>query len=132
MTPPASSASAFNPARIALYLLLVMIGVAVGVAGALVQGAWFPGGLLLVLLATTAFFYAGRRAAGGPAGVLAGAAGWMLSFLLLSATRPEGDFIFAAGLGTYAFLLGGIVAAVMCATLQRLSEPPVPDARLGK
>ncbi|UXI80668.1 DUF6113 family protein, partial [Streptomyces vinaceusdrappus] len=35
--------------RAALYLGLFVLGAVVGVAGALVQAAWFPGGLLLAL-----------------------------------------------------------------------------------
>ena len=39
---------------------------------------------------------------------MSAAAGWMLAVILLTASRPEGDFLFAAGSGSYLYLLGGI------------------------
>ncbi|MEW5629785.1 DUF6113 family protein, partial [Streptomyces hydrogenans] len=41
-------------ARYAAYAGLLVLGAVVGTAGALVQAAWFPLGLLLALLATAA------------------------------------------------------------------------------
>ena len=41
----------------------------------------------------------------------------MIAVVLLTASRPEGDFLFGAGAGSYLFLLGGMAVAVMCATL---------------
>ncbi|MYS45155.1 hypothetical protein GTW59_23355, partial [Streptomyces sp. SID89] len=52
-------------------------------------------------------------------GAVAGAAGWLIAVMLLTASRPEGDFLFAAGGGSYLFLLGGMALAVICATLGR-------------
>ncbi|KPC91328.1 membrane protein, partial [Streptomyces sp. NRRL F-6602] len=56
-------------------------------------------------------------------GAVAAVAGWMAAVILLTTTRPEGDFVFAAGGGSYLFLLGGMALAVICATLWR----PGPD-----
>lgn len=56
----------------------------------------------------------------------------MISVVLLTSTRPEGDFLFGAGAGSYLFLLGGMAVAVMCATLGRGRQPTGHDARLGK
>ncbi|WP_245654538.1 DUF6113 family protein [Streptomyces violens] len=99
-----------------LYALLVVLGVLVAVAGALVQGAWFPGGLLLALAGAAALFTGGARAAVSVVGALVPAAAWLVTVIALSATRAEGDFVFGAGLGAYAFLLGGIAVAVICTT----------------
>ncbi|MGK5630998.1 DUF6113 family protein [Streptomyces sp. URMC 123] len=126
--------------RLCAYAGLAVVGAATGVAGALVQGAWFPGGLLLALLAITSLTYGGAKAVGTRVGAAAPAGGWLVAVLLLTATRPEGDFLFSAGVGSYVFLLGGMMAAVMCATLPQLSPPadrkapPAgrPGARLGK
>ncbi|WP_434027773.1 DUF6113 family protein [Streptomyces graminofaciens] len=118
--------------RSAAYLGLFLLGAVVGVAGGLLQAAWFPGGLLLSLLAAAGLFLGGSRATGGRAGAVAPAAGWMVSVILLTSTRPEGDFMFGAGVGSYLFLLGGMAVAVMCATLGQVRQPTVPDARLGK
>ncbi|MFC6060975.1 DUF6113 family protein [Streptomyces ochraceiscleroticus] len=99
-----------------LYVLLAVLGVLVAVAGALIQGAWFPGGLLLALAGAAALFTGGARAAVSVVGALAPAAAWLVTVIALSTTRAEGDFVFGAGLGAYAFLLGGIAVAVICTT----------------
>uniref|UniRef100_A0AAU2V2K4 DUF6113 family protein n=1 Tax=Streptomyces sp. NBC_00003 TaxID=2903608 RepID=A0AAU2V2K4_9ACTN len=119
-------------ARIALYLLLVVLGALVGVAGALVQTAWFPGGLALSLAGAVGLFYSGTQLMGGRGGVGAPAAGWLVAVILLTASRPEGDFVFGAGAGSYVFLLGGMVAAVICATIGGFQQPGAPAARLGE
>jgi hypothetical protein len=112
-----------GPGRIALYLVLLVLGAVVGVAGSLVQGGWFPGGLVLALLATGALFLAGSQLAGNQLGIGAAAAGWLISVIFLSVGRPEGDGIFAAGIGPLVYLLGGMVIAVICATVWRLPQP---------
>lgn len=98
----------------------------------LVQSGWFPGGLLLALAGAAGLFLGGARALGSRAGAVAPAAGWMVAVILLTASRPEGDFLFAAGAGSYLFLLGGMAVAVMCATLGVGRQPPGSAARLGK
>ncbi|MFE3324892.1 DUF6113 family protein [Streptomyces sp. NPDC059176] len=120
-----------KPGRVAAYAGLVVLGFPVGAAGSLVQAAWFPAGLLLALLGTAGLFYGGLRATGTQLGVVAPAVGWLAAVLLLSAGRPEGDGLFAGGLGEIVFLLGGVVVAVMCATMARLPQPGGPSGRLG-
>ncbi|WP_416069747.1 DUF6113 family protein [Streptomyces sp. AK02-01A] len=111
---------------------LFVLGALVGVAGSLAQGGLFPGGLLLALLATAGLFYGGLYATGTQLGVGAPAAGWLIAAVLLSIPRPEGDAVFAAGLGPLVYLLGGMVVAVMCATMSRLPQPGTKSGRLGK
>ncbi|MER7979113.1 DUF6113 family protein [Streptomyces sp. NPDC095817] len=118
--------------RIAAYAGLFLLGAVVGAAGALVQPGWFPLGLLLALAGAAGLFLGGSRATGTRAGAVAPAAGWVLSVVLLTASRPEGDFLFGAGIGSYLFLLGGMAVAVMCATLGRGRQPGASGARLGK
>ncbi|MGH1555996.1 DUF6113 family protein [Streptomyces sp. L7] len=118
--------------RVLAYLGLFVLGAVVGAAGALVQGGWFPGGLLLALAGAGGLFLGGARAAGGRGGAVAPAAGWMVAVILLTASRPEGDFFFGAGVGSYLFLLGGMAVAVICATLGLGRQPSGPDVRLGK
>ena len=139
MTTPGKQPSALaqplslpSAGRMAAYLGLFVLGAAVGVAGGLVQGAWFPGGLLLALAGAAGLFLGGAQATGARAGALAPAVGWMVAFLLLTASRPEWDFLFGAGVGSYLFLLGGMAVAVMCATLAPGRQPGGPGARLGK
>ncbi|MFC7897315.1 DUF6113 family protein [Streptomyces sp. NPDC057381] len=118
--------------RAALYLGLFVLGAVVGVAGALVQPAWFPGGLLLALAAEAGLCLGAGRAVGRRGAAVAPAAGWALAVVLLTTSRPEGDFLFAAGSGSYLFLLGGIAIAVMCATLAPVRQPDGGAVRLRK
>ncbi len=118
--------------RLGACALLFVLGAVVGVAGSLVQGGFFPAGLLLALLGAAGLFYGGSRAIGTRAGAVAPAAGWLVAVMLLTATRPEGDFLFGAGIVSYGYLLGGMAVAVMCATLGQGPQPAAPAARLGK
>ncbi|WP_432081499.1 DUF6113 family protein [Streptomyces sp. WAC 04229] len=136
-TPPTTSALAqpLRPpslGRAALYVGLFVLGAVIGVAGALLQPAWFPGGLLLALAAEAGLCLGAGRAVGRRGGAVAPAAGWALAVVLLTTSRPEGDFVFAAGSGSYLFLLGGIAVAVMCATLAPVRQPDGDAVRLGK
>ncbi|MFH9421477.1 DUF6113 family protein [Streptomyces sp. NPDC017529] len=130
--PSTGLAAPLSPARAAAYVGLFLLGAVVAAAGGLVQAAWFPGGLLLALAAAGGLFYGGATALGRTGGVLAPGAGWLVTVILLSDTRPEGDFLFGAGLGTYVFLVGGIVLAVICATGSQLRANGAQTARLGK
>ncbi|MEU2734902.1 DUF6113 family protein [Streptomyces sp. NPDC007095] len=118
--------------RIVAHLGLFLLGAVVGAAGTLVQAAWFPGGLLLALAGAAGLFLGGSRATGSRAGAVAPAVGWMIAVVLLTSTRPEGDFFFGAGFGSYLFLLGGMAVAVMCATLGLGRQPHGSVVRLGK
>jgi hypothetical protein len=118
--------------RVAAYLGLVLLGVVAGLAGALVQAGWFPGGLLLALVGAAGLFVGGARALNTRAGAVAPAAGWMVSVILCTAGRPEGDFLFGAGGGSYLFLLGGMALAVICATIGLGRQPGGDGVRLGK
>ncbi|MEU6093683.1 DUF6113 family protein [Streptomyces sp. NPDC047079] len=139
MTPTGKQPSALaqpltlpSAGRIAACLGLFVLGAVTGVAGGLVQAGWFPGGLLLALAGAAGLFVGGGWATGTRAGALAPAAGWMIAVVLVTASRPEGDFLFGAGVGSYLFLLGGMGLAVICATLAPGRQPGGFDARLGK
>ncbi|MFE9704369.1 DUF6113 family protein [Streptomyces sp. NPDC005930] len=121
-----------SPARAVLYAGLFVLGAVLGLAGALVQPAWFPGGLLLALAAEAGLCVGAGRAVGRRAGAAAPALGWALAVVLLTTSRPEGDFVFAAGSGSYLFLLGGIAVAVICATLVPVRQPDGDSVRLRK
>ncbi|MDV5148166.1 DUF6113 family protein [Streptomyces sp. SBC-4] len=121
--PAPTSLPTSRAVRYAWYGALVVLGALVGTAGALVQAAWFPGGLLLALLATAAVFYGGLRATGTQVGVVAAGGGWLVAVILLSFGRPEGDGAFGGGAGELLFLFGGMAVAVICATLSRLPRP---------
>jgi hypothetical protein len=112
-------------ARIGVYLVLLVLGVLTSAAGALVQSGWFPGGLLLALAGAVGLFWGGGKLCRTRVGAAAPGIGWVVTAFLLTAPRAEGDFAFGAGIGSYVFLLGGVLAAVMCATIA-LPAPPVP------
>ncbi|MFB6825523.1 DUF6113 family protein [Streptomyces virginiae] len=119
--------------RIAGCLGMLVAGALTGAAGWLVIDLWFPGGLLLALLAVLGLFLGGRIALGTGYGVGGAAAGWFLSYVMLSLPRPEGDFLLgSSGIGVYVYLLGGTVLAVMCATMRGSQDRPVSAARSAK
>ncbi|MFD4832743.1 DUF6113 family protein [Streptomyces uncialis] len=120
------------PARIAAYAVLFALGLVIGVAGSLVQGGLFPGGLLLALAGTAGLFLGGSFLTRTRGGAVAPAAGWLVMVVLLTSSRPEGDFLFATGVGSYVYLLGGIAVAVMSATLGARVQPGGVPSRLGK
>ncbi|MCX3061006.1 DUF6113 family protein [Streptomyces beihaiensis] len=121
-----------TPGRVATVLVLVALGAVVGAAGTLVQAGWFPGGLLLALAGAAGLFLGGALLTRGRSGAVASAVGWFVTVILLTAGRPEGDFMFGAGAGSYLYILGGMIVAVMCATLGFAGQPPASAARLGK
>ncbi|GGZ42393.1 hypothetical protein GCM10010387_40850 [Streptomyces inusitatus] len=132
-TPAGSGrAKAAGPLRIAAYLGLLLLGAVVGAAGSLVQGGWFPGGLLLALLASAGLFLGSARAVGTQLAVLASGAGWLVTVLWLSGGRPEGDGVFSAGIGPIIYIIGGMTLAVMCATMARSTQPGGTSTRLDR
>ncbi|MFB6617775.1 DUF6113 family protein [Streptomyces sp. NPDC056367] len=125
--------AALTPGRIAGALGLLVLGALTGLAGWLVVDLWFPAGLLLGLLALFGLFLGGRIALGTGLGVGGPVLGWFLAYVMLGVPRPEGDFLLSSsGIGMYAYLLGGTVLAVMCATLRGPLEQPVSAGRPAK
>ncbi|WP_257002164.1 DUF6113 family protein [Streptomyces sp. WZ.A104] len=133
--PRAPEPSAFtarpNPARIAGYFGLAVLGVLVALAGTLVQAAWFPAGLIIALAGSGGLFYGGRILTGTQIGALAPAVGWFITVFLLLSGRPEGDYVFGDELGLVLFMLGGTAVAVMCATTSKVPQSATRNARSG-
>lgn len=129
---PTGLAAPLDPGRIAAYVGLAVLGALVGLAGALVQAAWFPAGLLLALLAAAGLFHGGRLLFGTQLGALAPAAGWLISIVVLLGGRPEGDYVFGDELGLTLFMLGGMAVAVICATMSRSPQQGADSGRPGK
>ncbi|WP_254801987.1 DUF6113 family protein [Kitasatospora sp. SUK 42] len=116
-------------ARIAVYVLFFLLGVAVSVCGSFVQALWPPVGVLVALAATAATFYAGLRITGTRLGAALPAAGWFLAMLLMMVPRPEGDNVLWANATSLAWLFTGSVLGVICATLPTRTSwfPGVPN-----
>ncbi|WP_432051908.1 DUF6113 family protein [Streptomyces xiamenensis] len=119
--------------KIAAYAALAVFGALGGIAGSLIQAGWSPLGLLLSLAGAAALFWGGALLTRSRAGAGAPAAGWVLAVLALTASRPQGDFIFASGATSYVFLLGGMVLAGVCWALAPAGRPMfwVPPERLS-
>ncbi|MEU1483058.1 DUF6113 family protein [Streptomyces sp. NPDC005752] len=128
---PSGLAAPPNPRRIPLYVGLAVLGAAVGLAGTLVQAALFPGGLLLALAASAGLFYGGRVLTRTQLGALVPAVGWFIAVIVLLGGRPEGDYVFGEEIGLALFMLGGMAAAVICATMSRLPYPADATGRPG-
>ncbi|MFU0440841.1 DUF6113 family protein [Streptomyces sp. BG2AG] len=120
-----------NPARIAAYFGLALLGALVALAGTLVQAAWFPGGLIIALAGSAGLFYGGRILTGTQIGALAPAVGWFITVFLLLSGRPEGDYVFGDELGLALFMLGGTAVAVMCATTSKVPQSATRRGRSG-
>ncbi|RPK91896.1 MULTISPECIES: DUF6113 family protein [Streptomyces] len=128
---PIGLAARPNPARIAAYSGLAVLGAFVGIAGTLVQAAWFPGGLVIALAGSAGLFYGGRILTRTQIGALAPAAGWFITVFLLLSGRPEGDYVFGDELGLVLFVVGGTAAAVMCATTSKVPQSAIRSGRSG-
>ncbi|CAM5268860.1 hypothetical protein GCM10010329_02070 [Streptomyces spiroverticillatus] len=120
-----------NPRRIPLYLGLFVLGALTGIAGGLVSGALMPLGLLLSLLGAGGLFYGGTYALGTRLGAAVPGLGWLLAVLVTTSGRTEGDVLIGGGTGASIFLIGGIVLAVICATMPRLPVTAKGTARPG-
>lgn len=114
------------------YLLLLVLGVAVGVVGAFYSG-WklghgtlaLPAGLLLGIVGCLALFLGGRQLVLSRLGAAVPGVAWLLAVIVLSAARPEGDVVLPANAITgYAYLFGGAIAAAFASSL-----PTLPDKR---
>ncbi|MFJ2026470.1 DUF6113 family protein [Streptomyces sp. NPDC087897] len=128
---PVGFAARPNPARIAAHAGLAVLGVLVGLAGTLVQAAWFPGGLAIALAGAAGLFYGGRILTRTQIGALAPAAGWFITVFLLLSGRSEGDYVFGDELGLVLFMLGGTAVAVICATTRRVPQSAMRGVRSG-
>ncbi|MDT0377977.1 DUF6113 family protein [Streptomyces sp. DSM 42041] len=120
-----------GPVRWAAYALLFVLGALVGTAGALVQGGWSPGGLLLALAGAAGAFGGGAKLTRTKVGAMVPAAGWLVAAMLLTSSRAEGDFLFGTGFSSYAYLFGGMLVALLCATISLPAPPRRPTERRG-
>ena len=89
-------------------------------AGALVQAAWFPGGLLLALAGCAALFYGGGKLTGTRLGAVVPAAVWLVSRDAAQRSRPEGDFLLRGRYRPVHLPARRTLPAVICATLPQL------------
>lgn len=114
--------------RWAVVLLLVLVGLAIGVAGAFVQAQrlvldtpWgltsLPWGVPVVWIALVAAIRGGVWGLGTRWGGWAVAAGWLVATVAASAESPSGDVALSGGGRQLAYLLGGVILASAAASL---------------
>ena len=127
--------------RVLAYLGCLLAGLAIGIAGAFLQGArilvggvTIPWGLVVALVALLVLVRAGievtRSRWGGWIVLLA----WIAATVAFAAELPSGDLVISAGGRQMAYLLGGVIIGAAAATvppMERLRRaegvaPPLP------
>ncbi len=121
---------------------LVALGFLVGAGGSFLQartvsaGVRWPLGCVFMLVVLGAVALSAGMLTRSRLAVGMLAAGWVISVLVFTAGRPEGDVIIAADLAGYLYLFGGVtalavVSAVPFATLPApasIADPETPPA----
>jgi hypothetical protein len=117
--------------RVLAYLGCLLVGLAIGIAGAFLQGSRFlvggvtlPWGLVVALVALLVLVRAGieitRSRWGGWIVLLA----WIAATVAFAAELPSGDLVISAGGRQMAHLLGGVIIGAAAATV-----PPIDRLR---
>lgn len=117
--------------RVLAYLGCLLVGLAIGIAGAFLQGSRFlvggvtlPWGLVVALVALLVLVRAGieitRSRWGGWIVLLA----WIAATVAFAAELPSGDLVISAGGRQMAYLLGGVIIGAAAATV-----PPIDRLR---
>lgn len=128
--------------RWALGLLLLLLGLVIGVAGAFIQAqrlvldtAWgvvsIPWGVPVVWVGLVIVIRGGVWALGSRWGGWAVAGGWLAATVALSAESPSGDVALSGGGRQFVYLLGGVILASAAASiaLPRGARSPVEETR---
>ncbi|MEY9871926.1 hypothetical protein ABH931_001399 [Streptacidiphilus sp. MAP12-33] len=119
--PPVRSYPLGRPARVTAYLLLGVLGVAVGLAGALVVDLWNGGGLAVGAAGIIALSYGGSLVTGTRTGALAPTAAWLAVLLAASISTPKGDLIWGGSATSVALLFLGMLGSVLSLARPSLS-----------
>ena len=114
--------------RVALAGLAGLVGLIVGLAGAIVHrhairpaDILVPWGLVLALATMFAVTVAAGRLAQG-VGAIGVAVGWAVSLFWLQLPRPEGDYLFASDFLGNAYVFGGMLTLIV-AVVRGMSTP---------
>jgi len=122
--------------RVVTLLLLIELGVLVGGVGAFVHnvratvgGLDVPCGLVAALCGSVGLFVLARRVLASRVGVAAAGAAWLVTALLGSVKRPEGDLVIANTVVGYIYLWGGAILAAVAVTLPTATLPAATPPR---
>ncbi|RAG84643.1 hypothetical protein DN069_15845 [Streptacidiphilus pinicola] len=124
--PPARSYPLGRPARMTVYLLLGVLGAAVGLAGALIVDLWSGGGLVLGTAGIIALSYGGSTVTGTRTGAVVPTATWLGVLLVASVSTPKGDLIWGGSATSLALLFLGLLGSVLS-----LARPSLSPFRHG-
>ena len=119
-------------------LLLLLLGLVIGVAGAFIQAQrlvldtpWgvvsIPWGVPVVWVGLVIVIRGGVWALGSRWGGWAVAGGWLVATIALSAESPSGDVALSGGGRQFVYLLGGVILASAAASIS-LPRGAVPSA----
>ena len=125
-----------------LGLLLLLLGLVIGVAGAFIQAqrlvldtAWgvvsIPWGVPVVWVGLVIVIRGGVWGLGSRWGGWAVAGGWLAATVALSAESPSGDVALSGGGRQFVYLLGGVILASAAASiaLPRGARGPAEESR---
>ncbi len=137
---PSPIASVALPALIGGALGLVALGMIVGLGGAFLQartvglGVRWPLGALFALVVLGAVALSAGILARSRLGLGMVAAGWVISVLIFTAGRPEGDVVIAADVPGYLYLFGGVTAlgVLSAVPFSARAAAPEPTPRRGE
>jgi hypothetical protein len=128
--------SAPLPALIAALLGLFLLGLIVGIGGALVHymrvsvgGTALPTGTVLGVLAVGGVAFAGGVLLRSRLGAAIPSAGWLVAGMVLSSPKAEGDILIGGAGIDYGFLVGGValLLAVCALPYGLLAAGPAAD-----
>lgn len=115
---------------------LVALGFAIGAGGSFLQartvglGVRLPVGAVFSVVVLGAVGFSASLVTRSRLGLGVISAGWLVSVLVFTAARPEGDVIIAADLAGYAYLFGGVLVLGVLSALPYSTLPDwtLPDA----
>jgi hypothetical protein len=108
------------------YLLLGVLGAAVGLAGALIVDLWGGGGLVIGTAGIIALSYGGGTLTGTRTGAVVPTVTWLGILLAASVSTPKGDLIWGGSATSLALLFLGLLGSILS-----LARPSLSPYRHG-
>lgn len=129
--PPSPIATVGMPILVGSAVGLVALGFLIGAGGSFLQartvglGVRWPVGAVFSIVVLGAVGFSASLVTRSRLGLGVVTAGWLVSVLLFTAGRPEGDVIIAADLPGYLYLFGGVL---ILGALSALPYSALPSA----